>query len=405
MRASAQPPEETRPDVDECRSPAPSHTPTRVTRELTPPGRAAAWSPRVSPSGFLVPVLVYAVVTVLHLVVPARHVDGYVIDPKTQKPYRYRLNGLLVYLLTVGLWALACAQGWLAWDALWNARWESLISAFVLGLLFTFGMVLPAPSTGKNLFADLYLGRIENPQWLSARVDAKMWLYLVGATMLGLNLYSFAMHHRLTYPDDPSPGITLHVTLFSFFLCEYLFFERVHLYTYDFFAENVGFKLGWGCLVFYPFFYAVGLWTVADLPNPHPSTAMQVVAAVVFFVGWFLSRGANMQKFTFKRDPARKFLGLIAPVVVTDGERKLLASGFWRVSRHVNYLGEIAMATGLTLALGYPLQLAIWLYPLYYVALLVPRQIADDRRCAEKYGPLWKEYVARVPYRILPGIY
>jgi delta14-sterol reductase len=132
---------------------------------------------------------------------------------------------------------------------------------------------------------------------------------------------------------------------------------------------------------------------------------MLVVAAVVFFVGWSLARGANMQKFTFKRDPTRKFLGVIAPVVVTDGERKLLASGFWRVSRHVNYLGEIGMATGLTLALGYPLQLATWLYPLYYVALLVPRQIADDRRCAEKYGPLWKEYVARVPYRILPGIY
>ena len=359
----------------------------------------------MSPSGFLAPVLVYAVVTVLHLVVPARHVDGYVIDPTTQKPYRYRLNGLLVYLLTVGLWALACSQGWLAWDALWNARGESLISACVLGLLFTFAMVLPAPSTGKNLFADLYLGRIENPQWLGARIDAKMWLYLVGATMLGLNLYSFAMHHRLTYPNDPSPGITLYVTLFSFFLCEYLFFEQVHLYTYDFFAERVGFKLGWGCLVFYPFFYAVGLWTVADLPNPHPSTAMLVVASVVFFVGWSLARGANMQKFTFKRDPTRKFLGLIAPAVITDGERKLLASGFWRVSRHVNYLGEIGMATGLTLALGYPLQLATWLYPLYYLALLVPRQIADDRRCAEKYGPLWKEYVARVPYRILPGVY
>jgi delta14-sterol reductase len=266
-------------------------------------------------------------------------------------------------------------------------------------------MVLPAPTTGKNVPTDLYLGRIENPQWLGGRVDAKMWLYLVGATMLGLNLYSFAAHHRLSYPQEPSVGVTLYVALFSFFLCEYLFFERVHLYTYDFFAERVGFKLGWGCLVFYPYFYAVGLWSVAALPTPHTSTATLVTAAITFYLGWSLARGANMQKFAFKRDPNAKFLGWIVPVTVADGERKLLVSGFWRVSRHVNYLGEILMATGLTLALGQPDVWTTWLYPLYYVVLLVPRQIDDDRRCAEKYGSLWTEYCSKVPHRIVPGVY
>jgi len=60
---------------------------------------------------------------------------------------------------------------------------------------------------------------------------------------------------------------------------------------------------------------------------------------------------------------------------------------------------------GLALALGYPAHLGPWLYPLFYVALLVPRQFDDDRRCAAKYGVLWKDYVARVRYRIVPGIY
>ncbi|CAB4858545.1 unannotated protein [freshwater metagenome] len=71
----------------------------------------------------------------------------------------------------------------------------------------------------------------------------------------------------------------------------------------------------------------------------------------------------------------------------------------------MNYLGEILMAVGLTLALGQPGDLLPWLYPLYYVALLVPRERDDDRRCAAKYGPLWDEYRARVPRRIIPGIY
>lgn len=355
--------------------------------------------------GFFAPALVYAVITVLHLIVPARHVAGYVIDPTTSAPYRYRLNGLIVYVLTIGLWALACSRGWLAWDFFWVTRWEGLAGACTLGLLFTLGIVLPAPATGTGLAADLFLGRIENPQWLGGRVDAKMWLYLVGATMLGLNLYSFAMHQRLAFPEAPSPGVVLYAGLFTFFLCEYLFFERVHLYTYDFFAERVGFKLGWGCLVFYPYFYGVGLWAVGDLPDPEAPLALRIAAAVCFFAGWSLARGANMQKFTFKRDPSAKFLGVMAPEVITDGEKKLLVSGFWRVSRHVNYLGEILMATGLTLALGYPEHLATWLYPLYYVGLLVPRQIDDDKRCEAKYGPLWKQYTERVRYRIVPGIY
>lgn len=356
-------------------------------------------------AGFLVAPAVYLLVFGLHLIVPARRVDGYVVNPETGKPYRYRLNGLIVYWLTVLLWALACSNGWLAWDYLWTVRWESLGGACVFGLAFTAWIVLTAPATGKGLLADLFLGRLENPQWLGGRVDAKMWLYLVGATMLGLNIYSFAMHHRLAYPEDPSSGVFLYAALFTFFLSEYLFFERVHLYTYDFFAERVGFKLGWGCLLFYPYFYAVGLWSVADEPNPHAAPAMQVLSVILFLAGWCFARGANMQKYVFKRDPSAVFLGVMTPVVLSDGERKLLASGFWGIARHVNYLGELLMATGLTLALGYPGQLMPWLYPLYYVALLVPRQIDDDRRCAQKYGPLWDTYVKRVPYRIIPGLY
>ncbi len=63
------------------------------------------------------------------------------------------------------------------------------------------------------------------------------------------------------------------------------------------------------------------------------------------------------------------------------------------------------MAVGLTLSLGHPSAVAPWLYPLYYVGLLFPRQAADDRRCAAKYGALWQEYCRRVPYRIIPFVY
>ncbi len=356
-------------------------------------------------TGFLAPLAVYALVLALHLVVPARWTPGYVRGADGQ-PLRYRLNGLVVFLLVMGLYLAAAHQGLIAWDVFYVHRWAMAAGACVVGLLFTLAIVLPAPPVaGSSLAADLYLGRLENPQWGGGRVDAKMYLYLVGAIMLELNVLSFAAHHVKAYPDDPSPGVFLYVALFTFFLAEYLTFERVHLYTYDFFAERVGFKLGWGCLVFYPFFYCVGLWSVAARPNPHTPAPLLVLYAAVFFGGWALSRGANLQKFRFKTDPEAKLFGILAPMALEDGPRKLLHSGFWRLSRHINYLGEILMAAGLALALGYPGDVFPWLYPIYYVALLFPRQIADDRRCAEKYGALWGEYCKKVPYRIIPGIY
>jgi len=356
-------------------------------------------------AGVFAPWAIYATILVLHLALPARWIDGYVRDESTGAPLRYRLNGLLVFAVVMGLaWLIGMAE-WLPSDWLWTHRRSGLFGAWILGLAFTAAIVLPAPSVQRSLAVDLFLGRRLNPRLPSGALDAKMALYLLGATMLGLNLLSFAAHHVKTFPNDPSPGVLIHVALFGWFLVDYLLFERVHLYTYDLFAERVGFKLGWGCLVFYPYFYAVGLWSVCERPNPERSTGWFVVATVLFFAGWCLSRGANLQKFWFKLDPNRPFLGVLPPAAVRDGERALLCSGFWGISRHVNYLGEILMATGLALSLGLPFALGPWLYPLYYVALLLPRERDDDRRCAAKYGALWQEYCRRVPWRIVPKVY
>jgi protein-S-isoprenylcysteine O-methyltransferase Ste14 len=128
-------------------------------------------------------------------------------------------------------------------------------------------------------------------------------------------------------------------------------------------------------------------------------------AIALFFGGWALSRGANLQKYLFKTRPEQKLFGILAPQTVASDGRQLLCSGFWRLSRHINYLGEILMALALALSLGHPTAIGPWLYPLYYVALLFPRQHADDLRCSAKYGLLWQQYCDRVPYRIIPWIY
>lgn len=353
---------------------------------------------------FLTPVLVYGIIFVLHALLPGRWVTGYVTRSNSPGKLRYRLNGLLVLFMVVLLWVVLCYWGIMDWDWLYAYRWYTLAGAVSVGLLFSLALVLPYPPVKHGFLADFYLGRLENPQLRDGRIDAKMYLYLAGAVMLELNVLSFTAHHCLLYGVNGSPGIYLAAAMLTFFVIDYLTFEEVHLYTYDFLAERVGFKLGFGCLAFYPFFYAVPLWATADLPDPRTPVYGLIIYGLVFLGSWVLSRGANLQKYFFKKDPNRAFLGIL-PQTLGDGKNIILINGFWGLSRHINYLGEIGMAIGIVLFAGHPLMVWPWLYPLYYIVLLFPRQLADDQRCARKYGTLWDQYRNKVPYRIIPFLY
>lgn len=353
--------------------------------------------------GFFTPWIIYAVITVLHYFLPARWVTGYVKHKKTGNLLRYRLNGRLVLIISIGLWFVLDYIGWVSYDWLYTVRWYSLAGAFVFGIIYSLLVVLPYPSTGKPLLVDFYLGRLENPQFKHGHIDAKMWLYLIGAVMLELNILSFVAHQKVAFGEVFSSTI-LCALMLSYFVWDYLSFEKVHLYTYDFFAERVGFKLGWGCLSFYPYFYLIALWSTINLPDPNTPAWQLICFALIFLSGWVLARGANMQKYFFKTKPEKSFLG-IKPETISDGNKTLLVNGFWGLSRHINYLGEILMATGIALSVGYPDLFWVWLYPFYYIALLFPRQIDDDKRCASKYGDLWKKYKQKVKYKIIPNIY
>ena len=375
-------------------------------------------------TGAVVPIVVCALLLALHVVLPARRVAGYVSDPATGRPYAYRLNGPLVLAAAAGGWWIVGGTGWLGWDWLHRHAWTAAAGATALGLVATAWLVYALPSgaaapsvsptstapavTGaRGKLREFYLGRVDNLT-LAGRVDVKMFLYLAGAVLLGLNAWSYAAHHAGLYGSDANPGVFLLAALLGWFVVDYLVFERVHLYTYDIFAERLGAKLVWGCLAFYPYFYAVGLWGTARLPTSRLVESAGpwwlAACAAIFGAGWILSRGANLQKYRFKRSPERSFLGL-EPRVVSDDRSRLLCSGFWGVSRHVNYLGEILMSIALALAPGHMASVWPWLYPAYVITLMLTRERADNRRCAAKYGPLWDRYCERVPYRIVPRIY
>ena len=353
--------------------------------------------------GLITPLVAYAVITLLHLVIPAQRRPGYVKGEVTGEVLNYRINGRYVLGASIILWFLLGYVDIVPYDWLYETRWWGLIGACAIGVVFSLVVVLKYPSTGRGFFADLWFGRSKDVQVKDGFLDAKVWLYLVGAVMLQLNVLSFAAFH-LANAASINPGFLLGCAMLTWFCCEYLIFERIHLWTYDFIAERVGFKLGFGCLAFYPYFYAVALWFTADLPNPGIPAWLTILFGALFLCGWVLTRGANMQKFFFKTAPDRKFLG-ITPEALSDGNHSLLVNGFWGTSRHINYLGEIIQAVAIALAPGYFGVWMVWLYPLYYVALFLSRQADDDVVCRAKYGALWDEYTAKVKYKIVPRLY
>ncbi len=354
--------------------------------------------------GFLTPFFVYLFIFLLNFILPGRWVTGYVYKTGSNQKLRYRLNGPLVLFSILLIWFGMCSFGFVEWDWFYQNRWNALSGAITFGLIFSAAMVLPFPRVKKSLFADFFFGRLENPQLWGGKIDAKMWLYLAGAIMLELNVLNLVSRYQIQNAGHESPGIYLAAALLTFFVVDYLSFEEVHLYTYDFFAERVGFKLGWGCIAFYPFFYSIPLWFTINLPGTQTPFYFLIVYTLIFLISWCLSRGANLQKYFFKKNPTRNFLGL-TPEVITDGNKTLLVSGFWGLSRHINYLGEIGMAIAIVLCTGHPSIFWPWLYPIYYIVLLFSRQADDDRRCSLKYGKLWEQYVKKVPYRIIPYLY
>jgi len=353
--------------------------------------------------GLITPLIIYAVITFLHIIIPVKRVKGYVKNEATSKTMNYRINGIFVLVSSILIWFVLGYLNIVSYVWLYETRWLGLIGATIIGLVYTFYIVLKYKSTGKSFLADFWFGRVKDLQFKDGFIDTKMWLYLIGAVMLQLNVLSFAAYHIINV-ESINFGFLLGCAMLTWFCFDYLLFEKIHLWTYDFIAERIGFKLGFGCLVFYPYFYTVSLWFTAHLPSPGYPLWLIFFFGALFIFGWVFTRGANMQKYFFKTEPERKFLW-IKPEEISDGKLRLLVNGFWGASRHINYFGEIIQASAIALASGYFGIWMVWLYPTYYIALMLTRQADDNKVCKTKYGKLWDQYTEKIKYKIIPFIY
>ena len=360
-------------------------------------------------AGFFTPLAIFAVFFLAQLALPGVRVPGYVVDPRTGQTRRYRLNGILVFAIALAVWALELTG--MPRDWFYRSSIFAVAGGTVFTAIFTAIAVLTRPAdSSKGLLEALWVGRVRELSFFNHRLDLKMYFYVVGGTMLSLNALSGAAYHHGRFGDAFNPGVFLYAGFLTFYVLDYFVFERVQLYTFDVIHEKLGFKMFWGGMVVFGWLFILPLWGMAAYPNPEfPSPwgyAWLFGAPALYLIGNGIARATNMQKYTFKRWPERKFLGIFEPEYIQAGNRKILCSGFWGLARHLNYLGELLMSVAIVLVFGYFTNPWAWIYLVYVVTLFTIRQREDDRYCAAKYGEeKWAEYQARVRYRIIPGIY
>lgn len=290
---------------------------------------------------------------------------------------------------------------------------------------------LAAGGHSGNIIYDWYIGRELNPRitipLLNTEVDIKAFMELRPG-MLGwviMDLTFMAKQYRsYGYVTDSIIIVTFMQTLYTL---DALYMEPAILTTMDITRDGFGFMLSFGDLVWVPFIYSLQARYLSIHPvilGPWVSLAIMVVGAT----GYYVFRSSNSEKNAFRTDPDSPASAHLKYIETASGS-KLLTSGWWGTSRHINYFGDWLLSWSYclpTLLSGYKITDSIfysgsrlvttdgmkgwaipvtYFYMIYFTVLLVHRALRDDEKCRMKYGKNWEEYCRRVKWRIVPGIY
>jgi 7-dehydrocholesterol reductase len=78
--------------------------------------------------------------------------------------------------------------------------------------------------------------------------------------------------------------------------------------------------------------------------------------------------------------------------------------GWWGISRHANYLGDLLFNFAICATCGFE-KILPWTFFFWMVFFLIHRMQRVEQSCQRKYGDGWKKYCEQVRYRLIPGIY
>ncbi|XP_014785587.1 delta(14)-sterol reductase TM7SF2 isoform X1 [Octopus bimaculoides] len=320
----------------------------------------------------------------------------------------YRCNGffaLVVVLAMLGLALYLELPITFVYDKLFSIVITSAILAFILSIVFYIKSRYASPTaiaasgnTG-NVIHDFFMGHELNPRIgpldmkiLNFRMSFLTWLMMDMCLVLKAS------------QDDGgiSPSIAI-VTIFQLiYIADMLWFEETLLVSMDILHDGYGFMAVFGNMVWIPYVYCIqGLYLVRHkVLLPYYILAL---IAVLNFVGYVIYRGSTSQKYEFRKDPFQLSMAHLESIPSISGKR-LLVSGWWKLCRKPNYLGDIIMSVAWSLTCGFG-SIVPYFYPIICITFLILRERRDYNLCKKKHGISWDHYCNAVKYRIFPYIY
>ncbi|QRV92119.1 C-14 sterol reductase ERG24 [Ceratobasidium sp. AG-Ba] len=351
----------------------------------------------------------YAFTVVAWAVLPGDWVEG--VELRNGGRISYKINAFSTMLLALGLVA-----GWVMnfgpqsftfifdhWVGLCTA---SLINSFIQATWCYYMSTrnedqreLALGGNSGNMIYDWFIGRELNPRIGS--FDIKSFNELRPGLILWLLANISSCCEQLTRRGTWIPTDSMGLVLFfqGLYVADALYNEPAVLTTMDITTDGFGFMLAVGDLAWVPFIYSLQARYLAFNPVELGPFWTCVIFAV-HGLGYWIFRGSNNEKNEFRNGRNPKNLTSFQ----TERGTRLLTSGWWGMCQHPNYLGDLIMALSYCLPTGFNTPIT-YFYPIYFLILLIHRQMRDQEACEKKYGKDWKTYTNIVPWKIFPYIY
>ena len=279
---------------------------------------------------------------------------------------------------------------------------------------------------------DFFMGAVTHPRFFGGIVDLK----LVAETRVSWTLLLVMTVSAWLVCADRNDGLYFNPVLFMV-LAHWLYGnacakgEHFIPYTWDITTERFGWMLCFWNFSGVPFLYCFQSMYIVENFSIDPAQSSvplsvwyyAVLTIALLFV-YYVWDEANFQKCTFKMEfspggfdetdlPKMKsvkhrfptFSECKAPVSRLECERGvLLTDGWYKYARKIHYTADTLMALLWGLSCGFS---SLWPYFYFgfFAAMISHRCYRDECRCSVKYGKTWEEYVKRVPYRFIPGVF
>lgn len=330
----------------------------------------------------------------------------------------YRKTGFMYYIITMAIAAFILlvqdARAWSIYRNLPGVAVSLTVIAYVVPvLLYIKGRLKPSAgehgTTGSFIF-DFYWGlelyprigeRLDIKQWTNCRFGMMFWQLLV--------LVSWKAQVEMS---GWNWSMATTAMLQTVYIAKFYWWEDGYMQTIDIIVDRAGYYICWGCICFLSLMYPLtSLYMVENSPD---SSALQAV--LVFFTGVVmigLNYWTDYQRQVVRATNGKCVIWGSPPKLIkasyrdASGKQRtnvLLASGFWSLSRHLNYLFEILGALCWALPSGAS-SIVPYLYVLYLVGLLLHRSYRDEEKCSAKYGHFWKQYRDLVKCQMVPYLF